>query len=248
MRITLNQPVNSTDGPFGELGDVVVDPFTNVVTHLIVEPHRRHFQARLVPIGLVEMGEKAITVQLDEQHLRSLRGVAESDYLPITEQIDLGDGWDVGVEHIVASPYASHEFDTGAAGGMLFAGELEYVSISYDRIPRGECEIRHESTVLSSDHEVVGVVAALMVDDGHVDGIVVQTGVFGFRHRVAVPIGAVERVRTDQISLTLDNASFKRLPPLDEPSDEHPSRFAGLEHRAAVAVKRLRSSLRRSGR
>lgn len=77
--------------------------------------------------------------------------VSPSDFPPVTEQIDLGEGWDVGIEHIVASPYASHEFDTCAAGGMLFAGELEYVSITYDRIPRGDCEIRHDSTVVSGD-------------------------------------------------------------------------------------------------
>lgn len=69
-------PGHSIDGFFGELGDLVVDPFTDAVTHLIVEPHRRHRQARLVPIDVVEMGEQEITVQLDEQHLRSLRGVA----------------------------------------------------------------------------------------------------------------------------------------------------------------------------
>lgn len=51
--------------PFGELGDIVVDPVAGDVTHLVIQPHNDHFQARLVPIGLVSEDPAGLTVQLD---------------------------------------------------------------------------------------------------------------------------------------------------------------------------------------
>ena len=42
MRLELGSPVNCTDGPFGELADVVVDPTKRRVTHLVVDPDGDH--------------------------------------------------------------------------------------------------------------------------------------------------------------------------------------------------------------
>ena len=211
-RITLAEPVSSTDGPFGELGDIVVDPQTRTVTHLIVEPHHRHHQARLVPMSLVDVGSDQLTVRLDDQQLRSLQRVAGSDYVEIHEPIELGDEWDVGVEHMVALPYAIDESGAMAMGslglgmggmGMGADGTMagaDHVTIEYDRIPRGDCEIRHESDVMSSDDHLVGLVAGMSIDGDHVEGVITQTGFIGFRHRVVVPIAAVAGVRSDHIT------------------------------------------------
>jgi sporulation protein YlmC with PRC-barrel domain len=39
VRLELGSPVNCTDGPFGELAEIVIDPTKRRVTHLVVEPH-----------------------------------------------------------------------------------------------------------------------------------------------------------------------------------------------------------------
>lgn len=238
MKIRLNQPVSSTDGPFGELADVVVDPITNTVTHLVVEPHHRHYQARLVPLSLVEFGEEAITVNLDEQHLRSLQRVAESDFVPVSQAIDLGSEWDVGVEHIMAWSYSPYQYDLGAPSLS------DYTTIDYDRIPKGECEIRRQSDVTSSDGHVLGIVDSLIVDGDHIDGVLVQTGVIGFRHRVALPISIVEWVRNDEIRLTIDKDTFKRLSPAGDLDPVEPSRIEAIEHQAAGALKEVTAVVR----
>ena len=41
MRLDLGSAVHSADGVYGELADVVIDPLTRRVTHLVVEPHKR---------------------------------------------------------------------------------------------------------------------------------------------------------------------------------------------------------------
>src|SRR5215218_11374417 len=57
MRLDLGSPVRCTDEAFGELADVVIDPETRRVTHLVVQPHQRGEQARLVPVDRARAGE-----------------------------------------------------------------------------------------------------------------------------------------------------------------------------------------------
>ena len=62
MRLELGSTVNCTDGPFGKLADIVIDPTTRRVTHLVVERSQVELgKARLVPIELssAEEGETA---------------------------------------------------------------------------------------------------------------------------------------------------------------------------------------------
>src|SRR3954453_3727003 len=49
-RLDLGCPVHCADAQFGELADVVIDPTTRCVTHLVVRPHNRPDDARIVPI------------------------------------------------------------------------------------------------------------------------------------------------------------------------------------------------------
>ncbi len=239
MQITLGQPVHSTDGPFGELADVVVDPSTNTVTHVVVEPHHRHYQARLVPMSLMEIGADRLTVQLDEAHLRSLQGVAESDFGPANKPIDLGDQWDVGIEHVVV-PYDSYGYGMTLGMDGPMTSWSANTTINYDRIPKGECEIRHDSAVMSSDRHQVGVVAGLVLDDDIVEGVVVQSGAPGFQHVVTVPLAAIGKVRTDQITLDVDRAKFRTLTPDKEPVPG----VSGIGHRVVMAGKHLARTVR----
>jgi sporulation protein YlmC with PRC-barrel domain len=245
VKLRLDAPVSTSDGPFGEIGDVVIDPVTRTVTHLVVEPHHRHHQARLVPVGLVEATDDGIRVRLDHAGLRALQAVAESDFVRISEPIELADGWDVGIEQIAALPYTT-------AGSVFAEAPLhadvvtDRVSILYDRIPKGDCEIRRASHVVSSDDHTVGIVDGFVVDDTHVEGVIVRAGWIGLRHLVVVPVSSVSRVENDRITITLPSGAFHRLPPIDDPGALHvgPGRVERLEHSAARHLDHLRSRVR----
>jgi hypothetical protein len=245
VKIRLDQPVSTTDGPFGEIGDVVIDPIRRTITHIVVEPHHRHYQARLVPIDLVDATETGVALRLGEQQLRALQTVAETDFLPMTEAIDLGDDWDVGIEHIVALPYST-------PGGVF--GELpqspddisDSVSVNFDRVPKGECEIRRESVVISADEHTVGIVDGFIADETHIEGVIVRTGWLGMRHLVVIPIGSVTRVANDRITIGLTSRLFHRLGPIADLDAVRsaPSVLERVEHAAARIVKRARTRLR----
>ena len=100
MRLELGSTVNCTDGPFGKLADIVVDPTKQQVTQLIVEPHGDHDKARLVPIELAsaEEGETTgITLRCSTEEADKLELVEVTAYLRLGEAPEVEPGWDLGV-------------------------------------------------------------------------------------------------------------------------------------------------------
>lgn len=211
IKLRLGQLVSAEEVEFGELADIVVDPVSNTVTHVVVEPHHRHQQARLVPIALLEANSSgAISIRLDVEQVRQLPKVSFSEYVPLASPIDVGDEWDIVGQTVIAQPYWG--------GDVLGMGRSwsEQAQVSFDRVPKGECEIRRDSRVLASDRKAVGHVEGLVVDEEHVGGVVVRTGLPGLHHLVVVPLGAVHLVANDSIELSIDRAAFDRMPSTDD--------------------------------
>ena len=194
MKLELGSPVHCADGPFGEVADVVIDPIARRVTHLVVAPHHQHGLARLVPIDLAEAannGHAAVSLGCTLEHARQLPSVQEFAYLRLGEFPANDPDWDVGIENVFALPYY------GYAG----VGEpaIEYdpqVSMTYDRVPKGEVEIRRASEVMSADGHRLGHVDGLLVDsDDQITHVVLSVPPLGTRE-VTIPISAVARVKT----------------------------------------------------
>jgi len=217
VRLELGSPVNCTDGPFGKLADIVVDPTKRRVTQLVVEPHDDHGKARLVPIELAsaEEGEDhAIAVRCSMEEADQLELVEETAYIRLGESPDLEPGWDLGVEKVLAEPYYVY----GYVGGPGYetgppADYDPHVSVTYDRIPKGDVEIRRASEVSSADgHQLGKVDGFLVADDDTITHFVLERGHLWGRREVTIPITAVDRVLTDAVMLTLTKDEVGELP------------------------------------
>ncbi len=207
MRIELGAPVDCRDGEGGDVADVVIDPRTRTVTHLVVAPHHRHSLARLVPIDDIDPDPDwhRLTLRCSVAELRRYPFVEEQAFVRLSEPIDLEEGWDVGIEHVLALPYMSAECDsTGANDGAV---------IAFDRIPKDEVEIRRSSNVTSSDGHHLGDVDGFVLDDeDHVTHVVLQHGHLWGKRDVAIPIGLVARTRNDNVLLSVTRQDVGRLP------------------------------------
>jgi sporulation protein YlmC with PRC-barrel domain len=199
---------------FGELADVVIDPTTKRVTDLVVQPRNQHGLARLVPVALAKAGEATqpeLSLRCTVEEVRRLAPVQEFAYLRLGEfPVDDPD-WDVGVEEVLAMPYY------GASGLGGYSAELDpHVGISYDRVPKGQVEIRRSSRVSSSDGHDVGHVDGFLVDeDDQITHLVLEHGHLWGRREVTIPIGAVTRVESDAVTLSLPKDEVGALEPLD---------------------------------
>lgn len=211
IRLELGRPVHCTDGPAGVLNDFVVDPTTRHVTHLVVQPENRHDEARLVPIALVELGvrggEHEIALACTRADVRDLMPAQQFVYLQIGEFPVEDPDWDVGVQDVLALPY----YET--AGPEGYAGMVNpETGVVYDRVPKGEVEIRRSSGVVAADGHPLGHVDGFIVEGDHITHLVLEHGHLWGKREVSIPITAVSRVDTDLVTLTLSKDDVAALP------------------------------------
>ena len=107
VRLDLGSPVRCSDDAVGELADVVIDPKTRRVTHLVVQPHQRDDPARLVPVDRAQAGESSdatISLGCTVAEMSEFELVRESAYLRLGEVPVEDPDWDVGIETPLALP------------------------------------------------------------------------------------------------------------------------------------------------
>jgi sporulation protein YlmC with PRC-barrel domain len=211
MRLEIGNRVHCTDGGYGELTDIVIDPLEKRVTHLVVQPEQSVGEARLVPIELAkgrddEPHEIELECTLDKA--KEFESVHESDYLRLGESPAQDPDWDVGIEDVLAMPYYA-----GLDAGPLYPDEVAGVVVYYDRVPKGEVEVRRASAVISADGHSLGEVDGFVVDsDKHITHFVLERGHLWGRKEVTIPIGAVARIESDAVHVALSKDEVGALP------------------------------------
>jgi sporulation protein YlmC with PRC-barrel domain len=209
MRLELGKPVRCTDGVVGELADIVIDPIEKRVTHLVVRRHEGN-DARLVPIELAraDEGSHEISLTCTTGDVHALPNVQDFAYLRLGEAPTGDPNWDIGVQDVLALPYY-----TSTGFGEPIGPIDQNVGVKYDRVPKGEVEVRRASSVVSSDGHYVGEVDGFLVDDEeHITHFVLERGHLWGRREVTVPIGAVAKVESDTVTVDLSKDELGALP------------------------------------
>jgi hypothetical protein len=210
MRLHLGTTVHCTDGTLGELADFVLVPGSRSLTHIVVAPPHRHREARLVPFTLIASDgfpepELLVGCMLAEAH--ALDSVQEYAYVRREQTPPLDDTSTVGIKDVLTV--------TSPPYGLFQLGSTAYearVSVTYDRIPRGEVEVRHASEVTGADGSVIGRLDGLFVDElGSVTAVVLEHGHLWGRRRVTIPAGAVAHFDMDGVTLALSKAQMTVL-------------------------------------
>jgi sporulation protein YlmC with PRC-barrel domain len=207
MRLELRQPVRCTDDELGELADVVIDPVTRRVTHLVVQTAHQHARTRLVPVELASSDEDRpeISLRCSIADVDQFADVRETAYLRLGEAPVDDPEWDVGLEDVLALPYYPLDGPTDY---------VEYAAVAYDRIPKGEVEIQRASAVISADDHHVGTVDGFVIDGDTqaITHVVLERGHLWGRRDVTIPIGAVASVEIDVVRLSLTKDAVGELP------------------------------------
>ncbi len=211
MRLEIGIRVRCTDGVYGELADIVIDPLEKRVTHLVVHPEQGEGVARLVPIRLAkgrDDEQREIELECTVDEAQGFESVREGALLRLGESPAEDPDWDVGVEDVLAMPYYAG-LDVGA-----YPVELDsHVAMYYDRVPKGEVEVRRASAVISADGHSLGEVDGFVVDaDEHITHFVLERGHLWGRKEVTIPIGAVARIESDAVHVALSKDEVGALP------------------------------------
>jgi hypothetical protein len=208
VRLELDKSVLCEGREVGKLGDLVVDPVAKRVTHLVVKPHHGSGISHLVPIELAEPTEQVggIALKCSTEELEALPPVEEFAYLRLGGELTRDADWDVGVSDVLALPY----YDSTGLTGPVFVDD---VGVVYDRVPKGEVELRRGSRVVAEDGDYIGDVDGFLVDgEDHITHFVLERGHLWGRREVTVPIGAVASLQSDVVELSLSKEEIGALP------------------------------------
>ena len=162
-----------------------------------------------MPIELVDPTEQVggIALTCSRAELDALPPVEEFSYLRLGEVETSDPDWDVGISDVLALPYYD---STGLAGPVDAVGDMGVV---YDRVPKGEVELRRSSRVMAADGDYIGDVDGFLVDDTDlITHFVLERGHLWGRREVTVPIGAVASVKSDVVTLSLSKDEIGELP------------------------------------
>lgn len=199
-RLKLGRPVSCRDGPLGEAVDLVIDPTTNRVTHLVVQTTQLAEGGRLVPIELVgcDHANAELTVRCTVAEARTLPGVQEVQYLR-PGQLPVEDAdHDVGVQDVYLMPT-----NQGGAFVDLQPDPEPDIVMSYDRVPKGTVEIRRLSSVTDVDGDELGRLDGVCLEAGRITHVILRCGHLWRRRELTVPIADVAQMATDQVVLRL---------------------------------------------
>jgi len=204
--------VSCEDGDRGHLRRVVIDPVARVVTHLVVDPGKWSARGRLVPIGLVDSAGDGICLRCSCSEFDALEDAEETHFLATTgEQLGYGSG------EMYTWPYYGLGSASDLGPGMMGLPPV----ITEDRVPVGDVEIRRGEQVHATDGDI-GRLHGLVIDpdDHHVTHILLEDGHLWGKRRVAIPIGAVTKVSSGDLRLSLTRDQVRELPSLEQSGGE----------------------------
>jgi hypothetical protein len=197
-QFTIGARASCTDGHCGEVRRLIVDPATETVTHLVIQPGHRQEAGRLVPVHLVETTDGEIRLRCTRADFDKLDHAAERD--------------------MVAGPESPQEFagpeslQMVGRYGRMTAGASRHATVLEDVIPVGEKEVGPGDQVHAVDGEI-GQVQGFLVNpgDGRVTHVLLQEGHLWGRKTVAIPISAVTGVDAG-IRVNLTKEQIGELP------------------------------------
>jgi len=208
MRLELGKRARCSDGAVRELVDLVLDAGNRRVTHLVVQPEDNPGDARLVPVELAAAGaeEHEVSLRCTEKELDEMLLVHESAYVGAGEQVEEEeDGWEVGVRDMQVVP----DYLPTAMPGDL----APEVVVTYDRVPKGEIELRHASDIYSADRHHLGSVEGVVVDsDGRISQLLLGRGHLWWRREISIPAEAVAELTNDMVTLGVSKSELGTFP------------------------------------
>jgi sporulation protein YlmC with PRC-barrel domain len=215
---TMGNEVRCTDGECGTLRRVVVDPVSRSLTHLVVEPEHHERDGHLVPVELVSGVGEQIELSCSLAEFEKLEDAQELRFVPGARG-----QWGYQQQDMLSWPYyglgiagAGVGLADNTAGNTIAAAEGE--TLSYERIPAGEVQVRRGEHVQATDGQI-GRVQGLVIDpaDHRVTHVLLDEGHLWGHKQVAIPIGSVTDVH-DGVKLDLTKDQVRDLPPvqLDE--------------------------------
>lgn len=194
--IRVNALVECADGLCGECVEVIVNPATEQVTHLVVKEKQAPHTQRLVPIDMVaKTAPQSIRLRCRADQLSAMSEFIEDQVVRIT----------------VPPPYTRMSADYGMWLPNLPLTKVAH--IPHERIPAGELGLHRGARVRAIDGQL-GQVDELLVHppDGRITHLVLREGHLWGKKDVMIPVEKIKHIEADTVYLKLSKRQIEALP------------------------------------
>jgi sporulation protein YlmC with PRC-barrel domain len=185
MDIPVRAEVWCTDGLCGRSEELIVNPETEQVTHLIVTGAQGAFLERLVPVeSVVSTSPGRVNLNCSTEELEKMEPFVDRQFIPM---------WN--------------------AGAFTLPAEPSIMVVAQERVPQGEIAIHRGAHVEAADGHV-GRVDGLLIDPSseHITHLVLREGHLWGQKDVTIPVAEIARIEADRIYLKLDKHAVGVLP------------------------------------
>lgn len=188
--------VRCVDGEAGISESVIIDPKTEVLTHVVVHQRWPSHHRRLVPTTMIASATETridLNITLDELH-----------------RLDSF----IGTETMPSEQERRYEAFPGAfSPGVIVTNttELQPRYIRVENVPEGEIKIDAHAEVDATDGRVGRVEGFAVTGDEHASSLVVRTTDLPPREFM-VPASAIAGIEDERVKLDMDRAAVQALP------------------------------------
>ncbi len=196
MDIPINAKVYCQDNMCGQTQAVIINPVSDVITHVVVKENKAPHTQRLVPIDMIDAG------LANKVHLKC--GETELEDMPVFAD----------VEYIQASvPTYVQAFDMYYLEPVVVPEKKMAIEKHY-HIPKNELAINRGTSVYSADGYIIGKVDEFLVDQdgGHVTHLILREGHLWGQKDVFIPVGDIDKVKESRLRLKLNRDEIEKLP------------------------------------
>jgi len=201
MDIPLNVDVHCTDGYCGRSTYIILNPVTERISHLVVNPKQSSSKERLVSVKLVaNTSTEVILLNCTKEEFSKLESFNQSEF--------------------VYTNIPQHATDPNLTLFWPYVVPVKrIVDEKLRRIPPGELAVRRGTRVLAIDGWV-GYVDKFVVGpvSGNITHMILREGHQWGKKVVCIPVGQIERIEEKVVQLNIDKKAIGECPdiPLKE--------------------------------
>ncbi|HIJ37203.1 MAG TPA: PRC-barrel domain-containing protein [Deltaproteobacteria bacterium] len=193
MDIALNAHVECTDGRVGRVENIIFNPVTERVTHLVVRGNDLANTMRLVPERQVkDATPEVISLAFDRKKFDKMKNFIQEEYIPANVTLYMAEraGWNIG---------------TPAA-----------VFVEHEAVPGGSVSLHKKAVVEATDGRV-GTVDELLVEkkSGRITHLILKEGHLWGKKDVLIPVSLIDHYEEKKVVLKIDKDAVEQLPVVD---------------------------------
>ena len=191
----------------GTVKEVVLDPATKEITHLIIEKGLVFTEDKVLPISLVlDAREDEVKLVETDQDLHELPDFEEDQYFPVASRPMYDPDLVYSRNFLIAKPRIAPKQQEGVRVTEV-KGALKNIPDDAERLQVG-------ADVVTLDGEKVGLIKEILLESptDQVSHVVLDRGLLKSEDAL-IPIHWVDQVSEDEVKLLVDQEVIQNLPP-----------------------------------